>query len=210
MPMVKIAIVAYLLDTLCNSATCAFHQCLQPRLLALLQCCVERLQLCLVPEQERQLRTRLPMQDPACIACSAHEQEGNPSRRTRGSSNCYQESQHARPPFYMCCHAHLRTLSNSVPISLCFEVAMWRVDAPFLELAPCHFVAVCDEVVLLREGVPLNDKFSGNLIALERSVPRHIVDLCAYPGPQLCFVHCAIRLCMQCAKTSQWPARHLD
>ena len=87
---------------------------------------------------------------------------------------------------------------------------MGRSDAPLLELAPGHFIAVCDEVVLLCEGVPLNNEFSGNLIALEGLVPRHIVDLCAYLGPQLCFVHCAICLCMQCAKTSQWPARHLD
>ena len=42
------------------------------------------------------------------------------------------------------------------------------VESPLLELAPRHLVAVCDEVVCLGEGLPLDDEVSGDLVALQR------------------------------------------
>ena len=64
-------------------------------------------------------------------------------------------------------------------------------SALLLELAPGHLVAVGDEVVLLGEGRPLDHKLARDLIALQRLVPRDIVNLCAYPGPQLGLIHIA-------------------
>ena len=78
---------------------------------------------------------------------------------------------------------------------------LWTGSALLFELAAGHLVAVGDEVVGLGEGLPVNDKLARDLVALQRLVPRHVVDLGPDAGPQLGRIFLPVSFCMPTARS---------
>ena len=74
---------------------------------------------------------------------------------------------------------------------------LWTGSLLLFELAAGHLVAVGDEVVGLGEGLPVNDKLARDLVALQRLVPRHVVDLGLDAGPQLGRIFLPVSFCAQ-------------
>lgn len=172
---------AHLCDSLWYSAAGALPEGGQARLLPLLQRGVQRLQLALVPAAQ-------------IIACLSGRHSARPSTgfRRRLTAVSGEEALVRRQREHQA--------GNKAPlITGRFQAGqrLWTGSLLLLKLTTGHLVAVSDEVVGLGEGLPVNDKLARDLVALQRLVPRHVVYLCAYPGPELCFIHCSVCLCTQ-------------